>query len=320
MRTSTFVGLVTATSAALLVFVPVVQAIPTQLSSSEFSTAISDLPTQIEDFETTPIGVKGSVFTFENGTFTDMHPIFAEVRIFGFCFTGLTGLCLKHPNIGGVRQVDALPDGTTHWGVDISTFGPGDDFQVIVTGGSGVLDITVSNFEFLGFFDPLGIESVTVENLTPFFNYQWDNFTTAQLPEPGTFGIDIKPGSDVNPINLIGRGVIPVAILGSEDFDVEEVDTETLAFGPPGAIGAAPAHEKGGHLTDVNEDGLTDLLSHYRTQETGIAAGDTEACVVGETFDGTEFEACDSILMVSFCGLGFELALLLPGLMWLRRR
>lgn len=107
--------------------------------------------------------------------------------------------------------------------------------------------------------------------------------------------IDIKPGSSSNPINTSSKGVIPVAILGSETFNVTNVDVTTLAFGVSGAV---PAHHQGGHQKDVNGDGFTDLVSHYRTNETGIVTGDVESCVTGELFDGTPVQGCDSIVTV----------------------
>jgi hypothetical protein len=139
----------------------------------------------------------------------------------------------------------------------------------------------------------------------------------AVVPPPLEVAIDIKPGSDPNPVNPFSRGVIPIAILGSDTFEVADVDVTTLAFGPDGA---APAHPQGGHLGDVNDDGLTDLLSHYRTQETGIALGDTEACVTGETLDGIPFKGCDAISATVPCGGGYWVAFVLPAVVWVGRR
>lgn len=108
-------------------------------------------------------------------------------------------------------------------------------------------------------------------------------------------GIDVVPGSERNPINTGGRGVLPVAVLGSGTFDVRDLDRATLALGPGGAT---PAHSKLGHLDDVNDDGYTDLVSHYRIGQTGLTVGDTEACVTGQTTDGQTFEGCDRIFVV----------------------
>jgi hypothetical protein len=40
--------------------------------------------------------------------------------------------------------------------------------------------------------------------------------------------VDVKPGSDINPLNLKSNGVLPVAILGSETFDVAQIDPASL--------------------------------------------------------------------------------------------
>jgi len=52
--------------------------------------------------------------------------------------------------------------------------------------------------------------------------------------EFGTLGVscDIKPGSDPNSINPKSKGVIPVAILTTPDFDASTVDPTSVMFGP----------------------------------------------------------------------------------------
>jgi hypothetical protein len=136
-----------------------------------------------------------------------------------------------------------------------------------------------------------------------------------------TDSIDIMPGDEISSIDPLSRGVIPVAILGSDSFDVADVDVTTLAFFTSGRTGrATPVHTRGGHPEDVNGDGITDLVSHYRTADIGLAFGDDMACVSCELLDGTPFEACDTIRTWPACGIGFELAFLMPPLMWLRQR
>jgi hypothetical protein len=155
---------------------------------------------------------------------------------------------------------------------------------------------------------------------TGLYNLGWqaprDNVTWSVSCAQATIpvSIDIKPGSDPNSINPRSMGVVPVAILGSETFDVTAVDLTTLAFGPSGA---SPRHDLTdpevlfGHTheevcdesgencvweeLDVNGDGKQDLVTHYRQKETGLASGDTDACITGETLSGTPIEGCDAV-------------------------
>src|SRR5882724_3706498 len=109
-----------------------------------------------------------------------------------------------------------------------------------------------------------------------------------------SIAIDIEPGTFPNSINPRGKGVIPVAILTTDTFDATAVDPTTVRFGPNGTE-AAPVQSA---LEDVDGDGDTDMILHFKTQDTGIVCGDTSASLTGETFGGQAIEGSDSIKTV----------------------
>ena len=116
--------------------------------------------------------------------------------------------------------------------------------------------------------------------------------------------IDIKPGSYPNCFNLNGKGVIPVAILGSSDFDVTDiVIDETLNFA---GLAVRVRGKKGPlcHYEDVSgdfaypegaPDGYIDLVCQFEDDPVFWDAGNSSAVVKGYLSDKTPFRGSDEI-------------------------
>jgi hypothetical protein len=102
--------------------------------------------------------------------------------------------------------------------------------------------------------------------------------------------IDIKPGSCPNSINLKSKGVVPVAVLTTPDFDASDVDPETVLF-----AGASPVRWT---MEDVDGDGDMDMLFHFKTQELNLVSGSTEATLTGYTTWGNPITGTDSVKIV----------------------
>ena len=103
--------------------------------------------------------------------------------------------------------------------------------------------------------------------------------------------IEVKPGSGgLVPVNPKARGVIPVALLSSPDFNALDVkvDAKTLTFGRTGAEQSLRRCGKQGE--DVNGDGLPDLVCHFENQDAGFTEDDDRGTVRGMTNTDTPFE------------------------------
>ena len=136
--------------------------------------------------------------------------------------------------------------------------------------------------------------------------------------------MDIKPGSCQNPLNLRSRGVLPVAILGSEEFDVTTIDPMSLVLVREGIDGEAPVIRYNyddvgtppeGELCDcedideedINDDGFVDLTLKFRVQDLVEALDLNEIeskeiillTIVGESADGTLIMGEDCVRIIN---------------------
>ncbi len=145
------------------------------------------------------------------------------------------------------------------------------------------------------------------------------------FPSQNEVELDIKPGSCPNPFNVklfdyVGGdkenkgGVLPVAILGSEDFDVGDIEIESLLL-----EGVAPLETGIGYedisapdgsgedcgCDELGPDGYMDLVMKFSSLEiaeaimpAGVAGEERILAVTGRLIGGAMFEARDCIVLV----------------------
>jgi hypothetical protein len=100
-----------------------------------------------------------------------------------------------------------------------------------------------------------------------------DQTVTIDVPCLIPVDVDIKPGSCPNPLNKKSKGVLPVAVLGTEDFDVTTIDPETIELTRVAPIRwsyedvATPFEGELCDCHDLNGDGYMDLTLKFDTQE-----------------------------------------------------
>ncbi|MCP4248179.1 MAG: hypothetical protein GY778_14130 [bacterium] len=137
--------------------------------------------------------------------------------------------------------------------------------------------------------------------------------------------MDLKPGSCPNPFNRRSHGVLPVALLGSADFDVTTVDLASVVLSRADCVGGSTAPHEGprgphtvvsdvgtpfdGELCGCHElegDGIDDLSMKFKVQDLvaaleldGLSPGSmVELVVSGELADGCKFIASDCLRLV----------------------
>ncbi len=199
-----------------------------------------------------------------------------------------------------------------------------DAYDAVAEGNLIGTDSFTSTGSGVGVYHTLSIESSTIRR---FEIYQqtnisgdgifFDNLLFEPALDPLTLvTIDIKPGSDLNSINLGSNGNIPVAIFSTDTFDATTVDPATILLAYAGVKERGKNGDLMSSFEDIDIDGLDDLLIHIDTQALVLSYDDVEAQLTGETFDGLSIVGTDAIRIVppsaSTSGPGTLLAVAVP--------
>jgi hypothetical protein len=176
----------------LLTWVLPAASAPIELTIAQWTVLTAGLPTITETFEGFPTGPIASPVTLANGSYSASTPFVADVVL------GCGDLCMINQFlIEGARTFSAFPVGTTLWASLQFVSLPQDLFQITVTGAGGTSTFTHTLGSFVGFQDPLGLTSVSFDNLGHSSGggfsrslYAIDDVTTAgqtaAVPEPAS--------------------------------------------------------------------------------------------------------------------------------------
>jgi hypothetical protein len=128
--------------------------------------------------------------------------------------------------------------------------------------------------------------------------YQYSGITVTSvndIPVPmSVASLQIKPPAAAPvPINPRSAGVIPVAILSTSTLAAADIDPASVRFGPSNALNVSPAS-----LQDIDGDGRSDLILHFRTQDTGLDCSSASALLTGRTLIGQTFAGSEEIATV----------------------
>jgi hypothetical protein len=135
-----------------------------------------------------------------------------------------------------------------------------------------------------------------------------DNVSVVEISCVIEVDIDIKPGSYPNCFNMNGNGVVPVAILGSADFDVTQIDVSTLKFGgldvrvKGNGTPQCSVEDVSGDFTypEGAPDGFDDLVCQFVDDPATWSPDDGTATLSGNLkadYGSTPFEGSDEICL-----------------------
>jgi hypothetical protein len=213
-------------------------------------------------------------------------------------------------------------------GLDVYV-GSGDRYLYLLDGSDGsLIDRFLTEIGNQGIHTSPSVADVDGDYKLEIFFYDWgqgsiynghtfwalENMESGYLP----VYVDVKPGSCPNPINRKDNGVLPVAVCGTDEFDVTTIDPATIKLTRNGIeekiepirwsyedVATPYTGDEGCGCHTLTGDGYMDLSLKFKTQDVvdGLAlvlvGGETIPLIITgnlkEEYDGTPIKGEDCV-------------------------
>jgi hypothetical protein len=143
----------------------------------------------------------------------------------------------------------------------------------------------------------LATNQIAISDLrSDFFGFPLGQTAIAEISVEGRVasepvGLDIRPASPRNDINLDARLPVPFALVSSPTVDASTIVVESIRFGHTGDEDSV----SGCILVDLNRDRRKDLLCLASIAKSGFELSDGEGIATAQTTNGTQLIGHDAI-------------------------
>ena len=110
-----------------------------------------------------------------------------------------------------------------------------------------------------------------------------------------TIQVDIRPGHEDNIVDPRAGRVIPLAILSHTSLNPDEINPRTITLEGVGVLLVGKSDKSLCHQSDVNGDGLLDLICNVHITGYRVAPGEYLMRVEAETYDKLRLNGEDRI-------------------------
>jgi hypothetical protein len=132
-----------------------------------------------------------------------------------------------------------------------------------------------------------GVGGITIDSIDSTSDYDYQGLTVTS-GNPGTQTVDVTTDNH-GTLNPKSDGRLKLTVPSTATFDATTIQPQTVSFGPNGTASLD-------YKLTQNGNGKKDLTLSFKISDSGIVAGDTQACLSGLLADGSSFQGCAAIV------------------------